>query len=182
MYCRSCPECQNTVPGRGHRVPLIPLPITDEPFQRIVMGVVGLLPRVEQVTATAYQARLQRVGHFLVHSEGAWWHKASADGSTCFHDGHDDPQFFHAGPELLHFRNSDMEDVSRCSKASWQEALEKQISLPVIDVIRCYDCDGEVSRIFSPEEHGAVADPEVYLEGSFMLPTIPPLSSTSLKL
>ena len=80
----------------------------------------------------AYQAHLQRVGHFLVKGEGAWWHKAS-DGSMCFHDGHDDPAFFHAGPELLHFRNSNMEDVSRCSRTCWEEALEKQIFLPVID-------------------------------------------------
>ena len=58
---------------------------------------------------------------------------AASDGSMCFHDGHDDPAFFHAGPELLHFRNSNMEDVSRCSRTCWEEALEKQIFLPVID-------------------------------------------------
>ena len=45
VYCRSCPECQKTAPGRGHRAPLIPLPIIDEPFRRIAMDIVGPLPK-----------------------------------------------------------------------------------------------------------------------------------------
>ena len=40
VYCRSCPECQKTAPGCGHRAPLIPLPIIDEPFRRIAMDIV----------------------------------------------------------------------------------------------------------------------------------------------
>ena len=123
----------------------------------------------------AYQAH--RVGHFLIQGEGVWWHKAS-DGSICFHDGHDDPEFSDAGPHLLHFRNSNMEDVSRRSKACWQEALERQISLPV-DVIRCYDSNGELSRIVSTEEHDVSTEPEVSFEGSFVLP--PPLTSTPVR-
>ena len=44
-YCKACEECQKCSPGRGTRVPLVPLPIMTEPFQRIAMDIVGPLPR-----------------------------------------------------------------------------------------------------------------------------------------
>ena len=44
-YCRRCPECQRTAKGSHRRVPLIPLPIMKEPFERIVLDIVGPLPR-----------------------------------------------------------------------------------------------------------------------------------------
>ena len=72
----------------------------------------------------AYQAHLQRVGHFLIQGEGVWWHKAS-DGSMCFHDGSDDADFSDAGPELLHFRNADLQHVLRRSQTCWHDALKK---------------------------------------------------------
>ena len=43
-YCRTCPECQKVSTPRQHRVPLIPLPIMKEPFERIAIDIVGLLP------------------------------------------------------------------------------------------------------------------------------------------
>ena len=121
----------------------------------------------------AYQAHLQRVGHFLVQGEGAWWHKAS-DGSMCFHDGHDDPAFFHAGPELLHFRNSDMEDVSRRSRACWEKLLRSRYPCLSLMLSVAMTVNGEVSTIVSAEEHGVVTDPEASFDGSFVLSTMPP--------
>ena len=44
-YCRRCPECQRTAKGSQHKVPLIPLPVMEAPFERIVMDVVGPLSR-----------------------------------------------------------------------------------------------------------------------------------------
>ena len=44
-YCRRCPECQRTAKGSQRKVPLIPLPVMEELFERIVMDVVGPLPR-----------------------------------------------------------------------------------------------------------------------------------------
>lgn len=43
--CRTCKECQKTAPGKKTFAPLIPLPIIEEPFQRIAMDLVGPLPR-----------------------------------------------------------------------------------------------------------------------------------------
>ena len=43
-YCRRCPECQRTAKGSHRRVPLIPLPIMKEPFERIALDIVGPLP------------------------------------------------------------------------------------------------------------------------------------------
>lgn len=46
-YCSECSECQR-IGGRKTKVPLIPLPIIGEPFKRIAMDIVGLLPRTKK--------------------------------------------------------------------------------------------------------------------------------------
>ena len=44
-HCRICGECQMTSPAGKSRAPLVPLPVIDEPFQRMAMDIVGPLPR-----------------------------------------------------------------------------------------------------------------------------------------
>ena len=44
-FCRGCGECQKSPNRRAPKAPLIPLPIMPTPFDRIVMDIVGLLPR-----------------------------------------------------------------------------------------------------------------------------------------
>ena len=44
-YCHRCPECQKTDTKGQQRLPLVPLPIMKEPFERIAMDIVGPLPR-----------------------------------------------------------------------------------------------------------------------------------------
>ena len=44
-YCRRCPECQRTTKGSQHKIPLIPLPVMQEPFETIAMDIIGPLPR-----------------------------------------------------------------------------------------------------------------------------------------
>ena len=43
-HCRTCPECQKSSTRRPAKAPLLPLPIMEEPFHRIAMDIVGLLP------------------------------------------------------------------------------------------------------------------------------------------
>lgn len=44
-YCKSCAECQKSGHHCVRRAPIVPLPVTEEPFERIAMDVVGPLPR-----------------------------------------------------------------------------------------------------------------------------------------
>ena len=44
-FCRSCDICQKSSHRKSTRVPMIPLPIMDEPFSRIAMDIIGPLPR-----------------------------------------------------------------------------------------------------------------------------------------
>ena len=44
-YCCSCPECQKVSTPKKQRFPLIPLPVMEEPFERIAIDIVGPLPR-----------------------------------------------------------------------------------------------------------------------------------------
>ena len=119
----------------------------------------------------SYQAHLQKIGHFLVQGEGVLWHKAS-DGSFHCHDGYD-VDFANAGPQLLHFRNAQLEDVLRQSNDCWQEAVERKTILP-LNVVRHFDSHGDVSEIATTEEPGVFSEPDVSFECSFTVPTLPP--------
>ena len=44
-HCRTCAQCQKSSMKGVRKAPLVPLPIMDEPFQRIAMDIVGPLPR-----------------------------------------------------------------------------------------------------------------------------------------
>ena len=123
----------------------------------------------------AYEAHLQRIGHFLVQGEGAWWHRASDD-SVCFHDGSDNDDFSDAGPELLHFRNADLQHVLRRSHSCWQDAIDEQVLLPIEDVWH-YDSQGDVTVVVSEPR---LCKREMSLDDSFTVPTVsPPLQSST---
>lgn len=64
----------------------------------------GTVLRADIVRRSKYscQAHFERIGHFLVHGIGVWWHR-TADGDVQFHDGKDDAKLRAVGPELLHF-------------------------------------------------------------------------------
>uniref|UniRef100_A0A8C1GXK8 Gypsy retrotransposon integrase-like protein 1 n=1 Tax=Cyprinus carpio TaxID=7962 RepID=A0A8C1GXK8_CYPCA len=44
-YCRQCATCQKTSPKVNYHNPLVPLPITETPFHRIAMDIMGPLPK-----------------------------------------------------------------------------------------------------------------------------------------
>ena len=125
----------------------------------------------------AYQAHLQRIGHYLVLGEGVWWHRTT-DGSVHFHDGNEHAEFLDAGPELLHFRNAEVLDAVRRSNACWQEAVARKVPLPV-DVVRCYNSCGDVTAVVDTEENSILSEPEMSFDGSFMQPTFPPPQSST---
>ena len=43
-YCKPCQECQKML-RRGLKAPMVPMPVTGEPFERIAMDVAGPLPQ-----------------------------------------------------------------------------------------------------------------------------------------
>lgn len=71
-----------------------------------------------------------------------------------------------------------MEDVLRRSKDCWQEALERKAILP-LNVVRHFDCHGNVSEIATTEEPGVFREPEVSFESSFTVPTLPPPATST---
>lgn len=44
-FCKTCPECQCTAPRGPLKAPLMPLPVTENPFQHLGMDIVGPLER-----------------------------------------------------------------------------------------------------------------------------------------
>ena len=61
----------------------------------------------------------------------------------------------------------------RRSNSCWQEALEKKTSLP-IDVVRHYNSCGDVSEVAVTDEPPVSTEPDVSMDSSFMLPSLPP--------
>ena len=64
-FCRTCESCQKTSGRKEVRVPLIPLPIISQPFQRIAMDIVGPLPRSRRgnryvLVVCDYATRIQK--------------------------------------------------------------------------------------------------------------------------
>ena len=45
--CRTCPECQSVARHHKHKAPLMPLPVVDQPFERVGIDLVGPLPRMK---------------------------------------------------------------------------------------------------------------------------------------
>ena len=45
QYCRTCGSCQKNARRGRQRVPLVPLPVMEVPFERVAMDIVGPLPR-----------------------------------------------------------------------------------------------------------------------------------------
>lgn len=45
QHCSSCPECKMVAPKPAFRSPLVPLPIIEIPFDRIIIDLVGPLPK-----------------------------------------------------------------------------------------------------------------------------------------
>ena len=44
-FCRCCGACQKFRTRKPAWVPLVPLPVVEEPFRRVAMDIVGTLPR-----------------------------------------------------------------------------------------------------------------------------------------
>ena len=44
-FCWSCSQCQKASHRRERRIPMVPLPVIGEPFERIAMDIIGPLPR-----------------------------------------------------------------------------------------------------------------------------------------
>ena len=44
-FCKCCEKCQKTINRKVSPAPLIPLPIITEPFKKMAMNIIGLLPR-----------------------------------------------------------------------------------------------------------------------------------------
>ena len=47
-YCRSCEVCQKTLPRKPPQAEMIPMPLMNQPFQRIAMDFIGPLPRTQR--------------------------------------------------------------------------------------------------------------------------------------
>ena len=120
----------------------------------------------------AWQAHLQRIAHYLVPRKGVWWHFTQS-GDVCFSDGDSDLEYHSAGPQLLHFRNSNLEDVSERAKSCWQSCVTKQLEMP-IDAVRIYNGDGNlVNVVTAPQEMDTSFNASVVCDVHFPLVSTP---------
>ena len=84
----------------------------------------------------SWQAHLVRISRYLLPGEGAWW-KAEGE-NYIFTDSDSDPDFQPAGPPLLHFRSTCMNNLQQRKQSNWKRLLEEMVELPT-PFIRLYD-------------------------------------------
>ena len=90
-----------------------------------------------------WQAHLQEISDFLLEGEGVWWHK---DGDEVeFHDvsGFPAPG---SGPQLHHFRSSNLKDEKAYLQQCWRECVEQSTVVP-IHIIRVDQPDDRVKKV-----------------------------------
>ena len=120
----------------------------------------------------AWQAHLQRIAHYIVPENGVWWHFTQS-GDACFNDGDLDLEYHSAGPQSLHFHNSNLEDVSERAQFCWQSCVTKQLEMP-IDAVRMYNGDGYlVNVVTAPQEMDTSFNASVVYDVHFPLVSTP---------
>ena len=101
-----------------------------------------------------------------------WWHFTQS-GDVCFNDGDSDLEYHSAGPQLLCFCNSNLEDVSERAKSCWQSCVTKQLVMP-INAVRIYNGDGNlVNMVTAPQEMDTSLSTSVVCNVQFPLVSTP---------
>jgi hypothetical protein len=93
-----------------------------------------------------WQAHLQEISDFLLEGEGVWWRKD--DDEVEFHDvsGIPGPS---SGPQLHHFRSSNLKDEKAYLQQCWSECVERNTVIPT-HIIRVDQPDGRVKKVHTP--------------------------------
>ena len=89
---------------------------------------------------SSWQEHLKCISPFLRLGCGIWW-KSTEEGYEFF-DGKKEPHFRIEGPQLLHFRNTNLKDIHNMKSTLWQEICEEDIVLPT-PYIKVYSPHGE---------------------------------------
>lgn len=72
-----------------------------------------------------FQAHLERISDYLILGKGVWWKENKS--SITFYDV---DQSQKPGPQVQHFRNTDMLQVRESLLTLWQECCDQQVELP----------------------------------------------------
>ena len=90
-----------------------------------------------------WQAHLQEISDFLLEGKGVWWHTDNDE--VEFHDVSGFPQPS-SGPQLHHFRSSNLKDEKAYLQQCWCECVEQNTVVPTH--IICVDQpDGRVKKV-----------------------------------
>ena len=105
-------------------------------------------PSLIESSLHSWQEHLKRISPYLVVGEGIWW--SMNNGDYHFHDGDNDPEGHEEGPDLLHFRDTQLNSFHTRNEKKWEEIIEKKINLPTRS-IRIYNQRGSLieRRIFT---------------------------------
>lgn len=92
-----------------------------------------------------YQAHLQAISDFIACGEGVWWRQILS--GVEFFDGPDEPSTRPQGPNLHHFRSSDLKKEEQHLQQSWERCLNNDAVVIPHRIIRLYDQKGDCTRI-----------------------------------
>ena len=118
--------------------------------------------------AAQVQSHLERVSDFLLHGQGIWWKKVNE--GIEFLDSDKEAGFHPCGPELHHFRSSNMLEEVKYLERCWQSCIEREVELPLAE-IRRYSEAGELISLETCTTTANVCEriTDTQTEGSVML-------------
>ena len=105
---------------------------------------------------SSWQAHLKRISTFLQMGKGVWW--IADHDCYVFRDSSEDQEYHAEGPPLLHFRNTQLQDVPAQAKARWETIIANKTELPTPQV-RLYDDNGMPTGIINFESVRSVTNP-----------------------
>ena len=110
---------------------------------------------------TSWQMHLQRIGPYLITGKGIWWSINS--NSYNFHDADDDENAHEEGPQLLHFRDNNLDQLWKRNEQIWEQILERRVALPT-PCIKLYDNKGKLmeTRTFTIDENNSTGDYDTF--------------------
>ena len=118
-----------------------------------------LSPALLETNSAEVQAHLERISDFLLRGKGVWWERLPNKGIK-FLDSITEANFHKEGPDLHHFRSSNLTKEVDYLEECWINCVDKGIELP-LSTIRKYtetgdfltlDYSTQVEESFEPVE------------------------------
>jgi hypothetical protein len=95
--------------------------------------------------SSSKQEHLKRISPYLVPGPEIWW-KKTEEGFE-FHDGRDAPDTNTMGPQLKHFRSTNLDQIYTNKESTWNDLIHGGTELPTYTIYQTLLRRWQISRL-----------------------------------